>query len=272
MPSSPITPSHRPSTPNPNPLTPLIPSLTDINAELRYYRPCFRHQSIFCDSVFAPYFTANFKSLHLSELHILNSLTDVYKHDYLPESSITICFPALNSLPYYLPILSNHRFIALGTLSYTRYGEIFPLFMSDSIRLGYNHGSYWFAASKSANAMSGFNSEEKSATPKRIGNICWYTNLPVSRHNRPISLTAHYSPSLYPTYDTYDAINVDRISDIPCDYSGTIGVPLTYLIVHNPDQFTILGLLSNAKSHKYVLGKAILNGEPINPRILIRKL
>ena len=76
----------------------------------------------------------------------------------------------------------------------------------------------------------------------KFRNVAWFTNLDTSKRHEDLVLYKSYTPDEYPTYDNYDAIEVSKIADIPCDYSGVMGVPLTFLDKHNPDQFEILGL------------------------------
>jgi hypothetical protein len=73
-------------------------------------------------------------------------------------------------------------------------------------------------------------------------NACWFTNLNHIKHNEPLILYKKYSSSEYPYYDNYDAINVDKVSDIPKDYDGAMGVPITFLDKYNPEQFRIVAL------------------------------
>ncbi len=73
-----------------------------------------------------------------------------------------------------------------------------------------------------------------------MGNICWFTNLDIEKRHESMVLFRNYSPELYPQYDNYEAINVDRTVDIPCDYYGVMGVPITFLAQYNPDQFEIV--------------------------------
>lgn len=77
--------------------------------------------------------------------------------------------------------------------------------------------------------------------PKAFGNIRWFTNLEVSGIDF-LNLTCKYSPEAYKKYDNYDAINVDRVDEIPADYSGVMGVPISFLDKWNPEQFEILGV------------------------------
>ncbi len=84
-------------------------------------------------------------------------------------------------------------------------------------------------------------------------------------------LFKQYSPNEYKKYDTYDAINIDKTKDIPFDYDGIMGVPITFLDKYNPDQFEILGELNHGCDSSYDLGKPVIDGIVKFPRILIRK-
>lgn len=84
-----------------------------------------------------------------------------------------------------------------------------------------------------------------------FGNICWFTNLPIENEKPLIHLNAKYNEKDYPCYDNFNAINVDKIKDIPCDYYEIMGVPISYLEVHDPELFEIKGLAAgNTKIHK----------------------
>jgi hypothetical protein len=71
---------------------------------------------------------------------------------------------------------------------------------------------------------------------------CWFTNIDTTKRHKPLTLYKSYSPEEYPKYDNYDAINVNEVAKIPYDYDGVMGVPITYIDKHNPDQFEILGI------------------------------
>jgi hypothetical protein len=71
-------------------------------------------------------------------------------------------------------------------------------------------------------------------------NVCWFTNLDTAKDTKILILYKKYTPEEYPTYDNYDAINVDKTKDIPMDYKGAMGVPITFLDKYNPDQFEII--------------------------------
>lgn len=103
----------------------------------------------------------------------------------------------------------------------------------------------------------------------RLGNAAWFTNLDHAKRREKLRLWRRYTPEEYPKYDNYDVINVNRTADIPDDYGGVMGVPITFLNKHNPDQFEILGLANSARwiGHECF---TVLNGKKIYNRILIR--
>ena len=112
----------------------------------------------------------------------------------------------------------------------------------------------------------------------------WFTTLPVT-DKEPLVLTARYSPEKYPKYDNYNAIEVGALKDIPFDYSGVMGVPLSFLFSYNPNQFDIVGLAQGSEevAGEYYLGtvstikydggkaRAYLNGKSVYTRILIKR-
>ena len=113
-------------------------------------------------------------------------------------------------------------------------------------------------------------SYEKIVDGKKIKHImaCWYTNIDTKKRHEDLILYKRYSPDEYPKYDNYDAINVDKVSDIPCDYDGVIGVPITFLDKYNPEQFEIIG---NEYSIDIPLGRGYINGKRMYSRIFIRR-
>ena len=115
------------------------------------------------------------------------------------------------------------QFLIIGTLNAVTYKEIIP-----SIK----RGEVWFGEGKNLDFILP-DGIIKGATSR------WFTNL--GKNNRkPLQLTEHYSPEKYPRFDNYEAINVNRVKDIPDDYYGVIGVPATYLDKHCPEQFEII--------------------------------
>lgn len=113
----------------------------------------------------------------------------------------------------------------------------------------------------------------------RVKGVRWFTNLDFPQRHEELILYQQYSSEEYPHYDNYDAINVDKVADIPCDYDGPMGVPITYLDKHNPNQFEILDandlIIENRapkKPHGLIKDKdGSINGRNVYARILIRK-
>lgn len=98
---------------------------------------------------------------------------------------------------------------------------------------------------------------------------CWFTNLDIKKRHEQLVLYKKYSPSEYPKYDNYDAIEVSKTADIPYDYDGLMGVPITFLDKYNPEQFEILGLDDHRVDWR---GRGpMLNGKNLYRRILIRR-
>ena len=101
----------------------------------------------------------------------------------------------------------------------------------------------------------------------RVSGVTWFTNLDIQKRHEGLVLYETYSPEKYPTYDNYAAINVNKTAEIPMDYTGVMGVPITFLDKYNPEQFEILGTSTTdmPKGAPYVAGKRIYE------RLLIRR-
>ena len=99
----------------------------------------------------------------------------------------------------------------------------------------------------------------------------WFTNLDVRKRHEDILLYIKYTPEKYPRYDNYDAIEVSKTAEIPMDYFGAMGVPITFLDKYNPDQFEILGKIDTGKINEYNIANPVINGKTIYKRIAIRR-
>ena len=142
--------------------------------------------------------------------------------------------------------------------------------MTDKVWLGNNAGHYWFMVPDTyEEKKTDFKIDETGQKWRRMGNICWYTNLDIEKRHEDMTLFREYSPSAYPKYDNYDAIEVSYTADIPCDYYGTMGVPITFMTRHSPEQFSIVGVLNSGSGNEYDYAKAILKGKQLYTRILI---
>ncbi|MCL1820672.1 MAG: adenine-specific methyltransferase EcoRI family protein, partial [Oscillospiraceae bacterium] len=139
-------------------------------------------------------------------------------------------------------LLKEHGkdFIIIGNTNALTYKETFKLIKDDEMRTGYtnfNVGMYFIVP----DYWEKYHKIENGHKFVRVSTSCWFTSLEVKKHKEYITLYKNYSPDEYPLYDNYNAINVDKYSDIPCDYDGCMGVPVTFLDKYNPEQFEILG-------------------------------
>lgn len=135
------------------------------------------------------------------------------------------------------------------------YKEIFPLLKNNDIWLGYE-------------SATNFNTPD-GIEKKLNGLTRWFTNLDISKKHEDIILYRTYNTTDYPKYDNYDAINVNKVSEIPVDYSGIMGVPITFMDKYNTEQFRVIGLDKQFTSDG---GRGKLNGKSKYARILIKKM
>ena len=104
----------------------------------------------------------------------------------------------------------------------------------------------------------------------RVSGVTWFTNLEIQKRHEDLILYKTYNPEEYPTYDTFEAINVDKTSDIPMDYEGIMGVPITFLDKYNPEQFEIIGEFNHGSDSYLDLAAPIIDGVQKYCRIAIR--
>ena len=163
--------------------------------------------------------------------------------ELLREADVVVTTPPFSLFREYIALLEEYRkyFIIIGNMNAVTYKEIFPMIAENRLWLGYNSGHFWFKVPDSYEIKkTDFKIDEHGQKWRRMGNICWFTNVDIEKRHENMPLFRCYSPELYPKYDNYDAINVDRTVDIPCDYYGVMGVPITFLSQYNPDQFEIV--------------------------------
>ena len=161
--------------------------------------------------------------------------------ELLKEADIVVTNPPFSLFREFLALLDkyNKQFIIIGNTNALKYKLTFKMFQEDKIRTGYtnfNVGMYF----QVPDSWEKFHHVENGKKMARVSTSCWFTNLPVSKHNEELILIKHYTPEEYPKYDNYDAINVNTYTDIPCDYTGIMGVPVTFLDKFNPAQFEII--------------------------------
>ena len=183
--------------------------------------------------------------------------------ELLKEADIVCTNPPFSLFREYVAQLMKYekKFLIIGNQNNISYKEVFPLLMNNQVWLGYHFGSQRFEVPLDFEKDNTFIEDGKKYA--KFGNICWFTNLEHSKHQEILDLWKQYTPELYPKYVNYDAINVDKTTDIPCDYDGQMGVPITFLDKYNPNQFEIIGIsleLADMNIIKKRLGK--LNGGP----------
>lgn len=241
--------------------------LADIESELCFYQGHFKDQIVYCNcdnptsSQFLEYFKRHFKEFGLKGLAAThydgaNAVCASMWRDngyrtwtlasgdfrsaeclkLLHSANIIVTNPPFSLWREFVSALVAYqkKFIIIGPLNAVTYKEVFPLLRDNRIWLG--------------------NTQVKSfLTPdggiQRFGNVYWFTNLDHPKRHEPLELNCSYHPRTYPKYVNYDAIEVGRTGNIPCDYPGAMGVPISFLTKHCPEQFEILGLSSTTATY-----------------------
>lgn len=193
--------------------------------------------------------------------------------EYLKQADIVVTNPPFSLFRDYVAQLIEYQkqFIIIGNQNAVTYKEIFPLIMNNKIWWSGGNCLRWFLIpDKCTNRKYKLDNQGNKISEGDRSR--WYTNLDIPARHEELILYKHYTPEEFPKYDNYDAINVDKTSDIPMDYDGIMGVPITFLDKYNPDQFEILGLDRYTIPKEFLVGgRAALNGKPLYARILIRR-
>ena len=160
------------------------------------------------------------------------------------EADIVVTNPPFSLFREYVAQLieSNKKFVIVGSYNAASYKEIFALIKEGKIWLGYGFegGNAYFATPYTKEFAKGVYDAQTGLVKFR--NAAWFTNLDHVKRHEDLMLHQKYNPDDYPRYENYDAINVDKTKDIPADYAGAMGVPITFLDKYNPDQFEIIAL------------------------------
>lgn len=194
--------------------------------------------------------------------------------EILKEADIVITNPPFSLFREYIALLMEHNksFIVVGNQNCITYKEILPLFQENKIWLGYNSGHFWFRVPDFYEEKKTDFKIENGVKYRRMGNICWLTNLDIDKRHENMILYKSYNEAEYPKYDNYDAIEVSRTAEIPCDYFGEMGVPITFIDKYNPEQFEIIGLdRYTVPKECLVGGRVAINGKPAYARLLIKR-
>ena len=233
----------------------------DIQDEVKHYEDFLAGKVVYCNcddewSNFWFYFVQNFERLGLKRViatGIKGERLDydgdtVFKKtiasgkfqdntDILAQVDVVVTNPPFSLFREYMATLvdSGKQFLVLGNVNAISYKELFPLIRDRKIWVGYN-------SCKSLRFLTDCDSVERSV------NICWFTNIHTDSETAPLPLTKEYTPEQYPFYDNYDAIEVSKVKNIPVDYYGVMGVPITFLSKWNYEQFDVLGVTDRSNN------------------------
>jgi len=200
--------------------------------------------------------------------------------ELLKQADIVVTNPPFSMFREYVAQLVKvgKRFVIIGSQNAITYKEIFILLRDNIIWLGNKSGDMEFIVPHYYQPRATRYREENGIKYRSMGNICWYTNLDHAKRHENITLYSYYDPEKYLHYDNYDAINVNKVADIPIDWQGVMGVPITFLNRYNPEQFKIIGLIAgNIKGLAGIesrIGKdgPYINGKLKYGRILIKRI
>lgn len=193
--------------------------------------------------------------------------------ELLKEADIVVTNPPFSLFREYIGQLIEYgkEFLIIGNQNVITYKDVFQLIMQNRLWLGYKSGDMAFKVPADSEPRATRFWQDKSGQKWRsMGNICWFTNLDHKKRHEEFDLICHYSPEEYIKYDNYNAINVNKTQNIPCDYEGVMGVPITFLDKYNPEQFDIIGQMANTNVTDTNFGYPFIGGKKIYARILIR--
>ncbi len=278
--------------------------LEDIERELKHYRAFFSGKTVYCNcddyrqSNFVRYFKENFEELGLKKLFVSGYEITPYgvdksKGDFrspecielLKQADIVVTNPPFSLFREYVAQLIQYKkfFVILGNKNAITYKEVFPLIMKNKIGVGYTPmGKNLLFTFPEKYKQDFLNNSDGGSRYRIVDNkmlaqtaAIWYTNIPLKKQNEGINLVQEYSPEKYPHYDNYDAIEVSKTAQIPCNYFGVMGVPITFLDKYNPAQFEILGCTAvYGDCGVHVDGtswNAQINGKKVYKRLFIRR-
>ena len=174
----------------------------------------------------------------------------------MDEADIVVTNPPFSMFREYVAVLMKRKkkFLIIGNQNSITYKEIFPLLMNNEMWLGYKTGDMAFKVPDYYREReTRYWQDESGQKWRSLGNICWFTNLDIKKRHERMILVKKYTEINYPSYDNYDAIEISKVSDIPYDYDGAMGVPVTFMTKYSPDQFEILGCTESE-------GKGFSNG------------
>ena len=212
----------------------------------------------------------------LSELKGHGDFSDEEGCQLMQECDVVVTNPPFSLFRDFVAQLMeyNKKFLIIGNMNAITYKEIFPLIKDNKLWLGASIKSgdrkFYVPDNYPLNA-SGCGIDEKGKRFIRVKGVRWFTNIEDAKRNLSLDLYKKYNPKDYPKYDNYNAINVNKTSDIPMDYDGVMGVPISFLDKYCPTQFEIVGLDRYVEGNTMPNKRMHINGKEIYARILIRR-
>lgn len=163
--------------------------------------------------------------------------------EILKEAAIVVTNPPFSLFREYLNQLIDYgkQFLIIGNTNALTYKEVFALVKENQLRTGYTNFNVGMFFHVPGSWEKYHHIDKDGRKMARVSTSCWFTNLDVKKHNEYLPLYKTYSPEDYPQYFNYDAIEVSKAADIPVDYDGKMGVPITFIDKYNPEQFEIIG-------------------------------
>ena len=255
--------------------------LEDIELELSNYPvEYFKDKVIYCPcdvgvedldihkSNFIKYFEDNKDRLGYKKL-IHTSLQEGfdYRSEYcqklFKEADVVVTNPPFSLFRDFVAMLMEHekKFLIIGNMNAITYKEIFPLFRDDKLWYGasIHSGDRKFGVPDSYPLdAAGCGIDENGQRYIKVKGVRWFTNLDYAARREKLVLWKEYNSEEYPKYDNYDAINVNKYSEIPMNYDGVMGVPITFMDFYCPEQFEILGYLRPKLNNKYLYSRLLI--------------
>lgn len=283
----------------------------DIEAELQHYPGAFQGKVVYCNcdnpewSNFWKYFHENFTALGLKKLVSTHYEKDVetnghpYKMEYeggndaditagvktplkgngdfasdecieiLRQADIVVTNPAFSLFRAYIQTLFDNekRFIIIGNKQAITYKNVFPYVKRGDVSLGYTSPKVFLTINK----------DKKNDYETGLAGLCrWWTTETNTPPHQPLILSERYSPDKYRRYDNFDAINVDKTKDIPIDYTGIMGVPISFMDKYDPERFELIGHTCDINGVGKIgeggvtRGGLFIDGQKIYKRIFIK--
>lgn len=289
----------------------------DVEKEMINYKEQFKDKIIYCNcddyskSNFVKFFLNNFNELELKKLIATSYNPDgkgmYYSYngketilgktigngdfrsedclELLRKSDIIVTNPPFSLFREYIELLMsyNKQIIILGNVNGVTCKQVWPYFQEQKLWFGPSISSgdrKFYVPDEYPLEAAGCGIDENGRRYIKVKGVRWFTNMK-SELNKPfLELTQKYNPDIYPQYDNYNAIEVSKTKDIPMDYDGVMGVPITFLDKHCPEQFEILGITSSFDKNEKIenlrtdlkhRNRSMINGKELYARILIKR-